>query len=48
MFLDEMRHFLAVARGEEAPSCTLADGERVLRLALAALESSRTGKAVDL
>ena len=48
MFLDEMRHFLAVARGEEAPSCTLADGERVLRLALAALESSRTGKVVDL
>ena len=48
MFLDEMRHFLAVARGEESPSCTLADGERVLRLALAALESSRTGKVVDL
>jgi predicted dehydrogenase len=47
MFLDEMRHFLAVARGEEAPSCTLADGERVLRLALAALESSRTGKAIS-
>jgi predicted dehydrogenase len=48
MFLDEMRHFLAVGRGDEEPSCTLADGERVLRLALAALESSRTGKAVDL
>ena len=47
MFLDEMRHFLAVARGEEAPSCTLADGERVLRLALAALESSLTGRAIS-
>jgi predicted dehydrogenase len=48
MFLDEMRHFLAVARGEETPSCTLADGERVLRLALAALESSRSGVEIRL
>jgi len=48
MFLDEMRHFLDVVQGKAQPSCTLADGERVLRLALAALESSRTGKVVQL
>jgi predicted dehydrogenase len=48
MFLDEMRHFLDVVQGKGQPSCTLADGERVLRLALAALESSRTGKVVQL
>jgi predicted dehydrogenase len=48
MFLDEMRHFLDVVQGKAQPFCTLADGERVLRLALAALESSRTGKVVQL
>jgi predicted dehydrogenase len=48
MFLDEMRHFLDVVQGKAQPSCTLADGERVLQLALAALESSQTGKVVQL
>jgi predicted dehydrogenase len=48
MFLDEMRHFLDVVQGKTQPSCTLADGERVLRLALAALESSHNGKVVQL
>jgi predicted dehydrogenase len=48
LFLDEMRHFLDVVEGKTQPSCTLADGERVLRLALAALESSQTGKVVQL
>jgi predicted dehydrogenase len=48
MFLDEMRHFLDVVQGKVQPSCTLADGERVLRLALAALQSSQTGKVVQL
>ena len=47
MFLDEMRHFLDVIQGKAQPSCTLADGERVLRLVLAALESSQTGKVVQ-
>jgi predicted dehydrogenase len=36
LFMDEMRHFLAVIRGEEAPLCTLEDGEATLRLALQA------------
>ena len=39
MFLDEMRHFLAVARGEAAPMCSLEDGTRALELALAAREA---------
>jgi predicted dehydrogenase len=48
LFLDEMRHFLAVCRGELRPLCTLDDGEKALRLALAALESSRQGSAIRL
>ena len=48
MFLDEMRHFLAVTRRQAEPVCTLADGERVLQIALAACQSSQTGQRVDL
>ncbi|MDR3574587.1 MAG: Gfo/Idh/MocA family oxidoreductase [Anaerolineaceae bacterium] len=48
MFLDEMRHFLAVARGQAEPVCSLADGERVLQIALAANQSSQSGQRVDL
>jgi predicted dehydrogenase len=36
MFLDQMRHFIAVARGEEEPICALHDGIRVLEMALEA------------
>ncbi len=39
MFLDEMRHFLAVVRGESQPRCTLEDGIRALSLALNALSA---------
>lgn len=38
LFLEEMRHFLAVARGEMEPVCTLEDGARALELALSARE----------
>jgi len=48
MFLDEMRHFLAVVRGETEPTCTLEDGRQALQLALAVLESDRTGQKVIL
>lgn len=48
MFLAEMRHFLNVARGIEQPSCTLQDGVQVLKLALAAKESAKTGKVITL
>jgi predicted dehydrogenase len=41
MFVEEMRHFLALVRGEEKESrCSLEDGLRALRLALGALASS--------
>ena len=39
MFLDEMRHFLAVIRGEAPPACTLADGIRALQICLEVLRS---------
>lgn len=39
LFLDEMRHFLAVARGEAQPLCSLEDGERALALALSARQA---------
>jgi predicted dehydrogenase len=45
LFLDEMRNFLAVARGEAQPLCTLDDGISVLRLALKAREAADTGQA---
>jgi predicted dehydrogenase len=36
LFLDEMRHFIEVARGITKPACSLQDGVMALRLALAA------------
>ena len=44
LFLEEMRHFLSVTRGESEPSCTLQDGTRALQIALAALQSGLDGK----
>ena len=46
MFLAEMRHFLAVVRGEAEPLCTLDDGQRALELALAAHQSAREGRLI--
>ena len=48
MFLDEMRHFLTLARGETDSTCTLADGVAAVRIALAVRESAADGKAVPL
>ncbi len=48
MFLAEMRHFLAVVRGEEEPVCNLKDGRRALELALAAHESHLNRRIVKL
>lgn len=39
MFMDQMQHFIAVARGEVEPVCTLGDGKRALELATMARES---------
>lgn len=43
MFLSEMRHFIAVVRGEAAPVCSLDDGVRALQAALAAKSSAADG-----
>jgi predicted dehydrogenase len=48
MFLAEMRHFIALARGQAESQCTLHDGLQALKLALGVLESSRTGKLIHL
>lgn len=44
MFVDEMKHFIWVCRGEADPVCTLEDGIAALRLALAAERAGREGK----
>jgi predicted dehydrogenase len=48
MYLEEMRHFLACAAGDEAPQVSGLDGKRALELALAARESSRLKHVVTL
>jgi len=48
LFLAEMRHFLAVARREVQPLCTLQDGIQALRLALAALQSAQEGQLIKI
>jgi predicted dehydrogenase len=48
LFLDEMAHLLACLRREETPRVTVRDGAQSLRTALAAKESMRTGRVIDL
>ncbi|GAB4505402.1 MAG: Gfo/Idh/MocA family oxidoreductase [Anaerolineales bacterium] len=48
MFLEQMKHFVAVVRGEAQPSCTLQDGIRVQRLVEAIHQSQRSGRVVEL
>jgi predicted dehydrogenase len=48
MFVAVAREFLAIARGEAKPSCTIADGERVLRVIEAARRSHASGSVVRL
>lgn len=47
LFLDEMRHFLLVCRGQAEPVCTLDDGRRALQLALAAETSQQQGRLIQ-
>jgi predicted dehydrogenase len=47
LFLAEMHHLMQVARGTAQPVCTLNDGLQILRIALAALQSSRQGILVN-
>lgn len=48
MFLNQARHFIDCVNGIAAPQVTLFDGLQSLRLALAALESLKTGVEVQL
>jgi predicted dehydrogenase len=48
MFMEEMKHFLAVARGEVQPACTLQDGIRVMDLIAAVLKSQENGRLIHL
>lgn len=48
MFMDEMRHFIAVARGEVESSCPLEDGIKVQRLIGAVLASNDSGASIKL
>ncbi|HSB01591.1 MAG TPA: Gfo/Idh/MocA family oxidoreductase, partial [Anaerolineales bacterium] len=48
MFVEQMKHFVAVVRGEAEPACTLEDGIRVQRLVEAVHESQRSGRLVAL
>lgn len=47
MFMEQMKHFVAVVHGEAESSCTLDDGIRVQRLVGAVHESEKTGQAVS-
>lgn len=46
MFLEQMRHFVAVVHNEAAPLCTLEDGVRALQLSMAAIASQREGRMI--
>ena len=48
MFLDEMRHLLAVEAGEEQPLCTMRDGIQALEIALAIHQSALEKVSVKL
>jgi predicted dehydrogenase len=47
-FVHSTRHFIEALRNGTAPSLTAAEGRQVLRFALAAEESARTGKTVEI
>ncbi len=48
MFLEQMKHFIAVVNGDVEPACTLDDGVRVQHLVEAIHKSNSTGSVVDL
>ena len=48
MFMEEMRHFIRVVRGEAEPTCTLEDGIRVMRLIEAVRQSQEAGRLIRL
>lgn len=48
LFVSQTRHFVETAQGEAEPTCSLDDGIMALRLALAAIESQKSGRVVSL
>ena len=48
MFLEQMKHFVAVVRGEVESACTLEDGVRVMKLISAVHVSQKTGLLIIL
>jgi predicted dehydrogenase len=48
MFMEQMKHFVEVVRGEAQSSCSLEDGVRVMKLISAINESQNTGKLIAL
>ena len=48
MFMNQMKHFTAIVRGEVEPSCTLDDGVRVMKLISAVYVSQKTGRLITL
>jgi predicted dehydrogenase len=48
MFMEQMKHFVAVVCGKAEPSCSLEDGIRIMKLISAVHESQRTGKLISL
>jgi predicted dehydrogenase len=48
MFLEAMKHFVAVTRGEGISSCPLEDGIRVMRLIAAIKKSSAIGQTISI
>jgi len=48
MFLEQMKHFVAVVRGEVEPICTLDDGVWVMKLISAVHQSQNTGRLIEL
>ena len=48
LFLAQTRHFIEVVRGDAEPVCNLNDGVMALRMALAAYESQKISKVMNL
>jgi predicted dehydrogenase len=48
MYLDELKHFFGCLAGEEKPALDVFEAARVLQVALAAKESARQGRWVEL
>jgi predicted dehydrogenase len=46
LFQDEMRHFIAICRGDDEPVCSLEDGIWALQLTLSAHQSIETGAKI--